>query len=107
MGRRIEESIKEQEGLNEKLDMHGERVEQDLFEVGTMSRDQELPSPGHLMLTFKDDPDLPKRLQKLNSLQDIAATCASPPGLVTMGSAILAPYQVSFPLSYIISIVSE
>ena len=72
--------------------------EQDLFEVGTVSRDQELPSPGLLMLTFKDDPDLSKRLQKLNSLQDIAATCASPPGLVTMGSAILAPYQVSFPL---------
>ena len=72
--------------------------QQDLFEVGTVSRDQELPSPGLLMITFKDDPDLSKRLQKLNSLQDIAATCASPPGLVTMGSAILAPYQVSFPL---------
>ena len=72
--------------------------EQDLFEVGTVSRDQELPSPGLLMLTFKDDPDLSKRLQKLNSLQDIGATCASPPGLVIMGSAILAPYQVSFPL---------
>ena len=74
--------------------------EQDLFEVGTVSRDQELPSPGLLMLTFKDDPDLPKRLQKLNSLQDIAATCASPPGLITMGSAILAPYQVCFPLIF-------
>ena len=70
--------------------------EQVLGKVGIASSDQEEPSPDFILLTFKDNPELGKSLQKLDGLQSIATTCPSPPGWVINGSALLAPYQVSF-----------
>ena len=69
--------------------------EQVLGKVGIASSDQEEPSPDFILLTFKDNPELGKSLQKLDGLQSIATTCPSPPGWVIIGSALLAPYQVS------------
>ena len=64
-------------------------------EVGIVSSDQEQPNPDFILLMFKDNPDLVKSLQQLEGLQSIAANCASPPGWIVNGSALLAPYQVS------------
>ena len=69
--------------------------EQMVGEVGIASSDQLQPSPDFILLMFKDNPDLLKSLQELDGLQSIAASCASPPGWVINGSALLAPYQVS------------
>ena len=69
--------------------------EQMIGEVGIASSDQQQPSPDFILLTFKDNPDLLKSLQELDGLQSLAASCASPPGWIINGSALLAPYQAS------------
>ena len=69
--------------------------EQMIGEVGIVSSDQQEPSPDFILLMFKDNPDMVKSLQKLDGLQSNAANCASPPGWIINGSALLAPYQVA------------
>lgn len=70
--------------------------DQVIGEVGIASSDQHQPSPDFILLMFKDNPDLLKSLQELDGLQSIAANCASPPGWIVNGSALLAPYQGDF-----------
>ena len=69
--------------------------EQMIGEVGVVSSDQQEPSPDFILLMFKDNPDMVKSLQKLDGLQSNAANCASPPGWIINGSALLAPFQVT------------
>ena len=75
--------------------------EQELGATAEGCREQELPSPDLILLTFHDHPETEERILALSAalggLQGAAEELlagAAPPGWVEVGSAVLAPWQV-------------
>ena len=68
--------------------------------VGLACIEQEQPTPDCLLLLFRDNPQLEERLETLQRIQEEAGQLESPPGWVEVGSALLAPWQVTLLLSF-------